>query len=513
MNKKELLANLKDKKWRLNNLYFVKDEDGITVKFKLRPIQEFLLDNLHTLNVILKARQLGVTTFFAINYLDDVIFNGLNAGLIAHTMDAAEKIFDDKIRFAWDRLPESIKGLYIVDTKNAKELRLIREDTKSSIYVNTSFRSGTLQRLHVSELSTIDQTRPDKSQEIKTGAFNTVHEGSIVTVESTAKEANGVFYDMCMKALNRKKMNKKTTMMDWKLFFFPWYEDKKYSLHESVDIPKEYQKYFDSLEINLGIKLTKGQKAWYYKKSDMMETTDDVNNVDMKSEFPSTEEEAFEVTTRGAYYKRQMDKIMEQGRVRIVPYEEGLPVNTYWDLGTSAQKKDATSIVFAQEIGTEIHIIDFYGNNSEGLAHYVKVLQNKGYVYGRHYAPHDIQVKELGTGKTRLEIARGLGLNFDVVPKLDFLDGIEATRFILGKCWFDEQNASELLGALRAYRKDWDSKKGCYRNRPLDNWCCDSCDAMRMLAITIRENRHFKDEEYKQHGNGNGYDVLNPLSF
>ena len=175
----DIKKNIKDRKWRLNNLYWIRDEKGRRIKFKLNWAQELLLENLWYLNIILKARQLGVTSFFCILYLDDVVFKGLDAGLIAHTLADASKIFDTKVKYAWDNLPETIKSQYELNTDNARELKFRIGKKESSFYVGTSLRSQTCQRLHISEMGTIDQRNPGKSEEIKSGALNTVHVGQI----------------------------------------------------------------------------------------------------------------------------------------------------------------------------------------------------------------------------------------------------------------------------------------------------------------------------------------------
>jgi len=354
--------------------------------------QELLLDNLWYLNIILKVRQLGVTTFFCILYLDDVLFNGYDAGLIAHTLQDATKIFDSKINYAWDNLPEAIKKRYIVDTETKRELKFKLKNSKieSSIYVGTSLRSGTVQRLHVSELGTIDQRYPHKSEEIKSGALNTVHKGQIITIESTAKGQSGVFYDICKQAMELAKSGKELSEMDWKFFFLPWWKHPSYRLKGDIIIPTELQDYFKELEEKHNIFLDQEQKNWYYKKWKTQKQS-------MKSEYPSTPDEAFFLNIEGAYFGKQMDRVLAE------PWEPTLPVHTAWDLGLEKSKKDATSIVFWQDVGLEVRIIDFYSSSGEGLQHYIKVLQEKPYTYGHHYAPHDIEVKELGTGKSRVD--------------------------------------------------------------------------------------------------------------
>ena len=137
--------------------------------------------------------------------------------------------------------------------------------------------------------------------------------------------------------------------------------------------------------------------------------------------------------------------------------------------------------------GNEIRIIDYYENQGEGLAHYIKVLREKEYVYGDHYAPHDIQVRDFSTGRSRLEIARELGVRFRVAANLRIDDGIEAVRSILPRCYFDEDKCSHLIEALRQYRKDYDEKLKAYKDRPLHDWTSHPADAMRYLALSVRD--------------------------
>jgi hypothetical protein len=302
-----------------------------------------------------------------------------------------------------------------------------------------------------------------------------------VTIESTAKGSYGIFAEFCQRAMDLAKTKAPLTKMDYKFFFFPWYVHPEYKLEAPIMIPRETREYLEDIERKENIVLSEAQKKWYYKKSISQDEA-------MKSEFPSTPEEAFTASIEGAYYGKQMDRVMEQGRIMSVPWIPELPVDTWWDLGIAAKKKDAMSIIFTQDVGLEIHIIDFYGNSGEGLQHYIKYLSERPYVYGNHWAPHDIEVKELGTGKTRLETAQKLGINFNTLPRIGFVDGIDAVRVVLGKCWFDEEKTQELVKALRAYRKEWDENLGRFKDRPLEDWSCDASDAMRMLAVGHRDN-------------------------
>lgn len=192
---------------------------------------------------------------------------------------------------------------------------------------------------------------------------------------------------------------------------------------------------------------------------------------------------SFDAPLVGSYYGNAMARLLADRHLTKVPYEPLLDVHTAWDLGVG----DSTSIIFYQLSGAEIRIIDYYEMQGEGLAHYVKVLREKEYVYGEHLAPHDIQVRDFSTGKSRLEAARELGIRFRVIPNLRIDDGIEAVRNTLPKCYFDEDKCAHLIEALRQYRKDYDEKRQVFRDRPLHDWTSHPSDAMRYLALGVRQ--------------------------
>ena len=171
---------------------------------------------------------------------------------------------------------------------------------------------------------------------------------------------------------------------------------------------------------------------------------------------------SFDAPLVGSYYGSLMAKALAEERIKNVPYEPRLEVHTSWDLGMG----DSTAIIWFQQFGNEYRIIDYYENQGEGIPHYVKIVKEKDYVYGRHIAPHDIRVREMGTGKSSFEVARDLGLRFDVCPNIQVDDGIEAVRSISPRCYFDEKKCSILVEALRQYRKDYDEKNKVYKNRP-----------------------------------------------
>lgn len=213
---------------------------------------------------------------------------------------------------------------------------------------------------------------------------------------------------------------------------------------------------------------------------------------------------SFEAPLVGAYYAPQMiylDK-QEPKRFQKIPWDPKLPVQTSWDLGVD----DSTSIWFSQIYGMEIRLIDYYENSGEGLAHYAKILKEKPYAYDTHYAPHDINVREFTTGKSRLESARDLGIRFIMVGKHELQDGIEAVRSLLPRCWFDLDNCERGIAGLREYRKDFDEINKVYRNTPLHNWASHPSDAFRTFAWGLKIKKSGKKP--KQTTTRDDYDYL-----
>ena len=279
----------------MNNLYYIKDKAGQKVLFKFNQVQAEYQKNKHNRNIILKARQQGFTTFECINALDSCLFIPYyDAGIIAHTVDDAEKIFSNKVKFAFDSLPEFIKQYKTPTNDRAGELRF---PNGSSINVSAGYRGGTLMKLHVSEFGKICVKYPEKAREIITGAFNAVPTDGDLTIESTAEGMSGSFYEMCEKA---QRLTDRLTPLDFKFHFFAWFESKEYTLNpEGIEISPIMRSYFEGLESNHNIKLTDGQRAWYVKKA--LEQDDD-----MRQEFCSYPEEAFRASGRPVF---NLDKL------------------------------------------------------------------------------------------------------------------------------------------------------------------------------------------------------------
>jgi len=199
-----------------------------------------------------------------------------------------------------------------------------------------------------------------------------------------------------------------------------------------------------------------------------------------EDEYNQEYECSFESSLKGAYYADEIARAYKENRITTVPHEAALPVTTVWDLGIS----DSMSVGFFQRVGKERRMIDYYEDTGQGLDHFIRYVYSKPYIYDVHYAPHDIAVRELTTGRTRLELAAELGIDFTVLDKLALMDGINAGRAIFNQMWFDEERCQEFINAISQYTKEWDDKNGCFKDRPKHDWTSHAADMFRYYAIS-----------------------------
>ncbi len=200
-------------------------------------------------------------------------------------------------------------------------------------------------------------------------------------------------------------------------------------------------------------------------------------------EYEQEYECSFTAAIRGAYFGALMAEADKNGRIAKVPYDPVVPVHTAWDLGMS----DSTSIWFVQaKPGGAYAVIDYYEASGEGLDHYARVLDEKGYKYGTHIAPHDIRVRELGTGRSRLEVARSLGIRFEIAPNIPLQDGINAVRTLLPVCWFDEKRCAAGIESLRQYRRKFNERMNDFSTHPKHDWTSHAVDAFRYFSVGFR---------------------------
>ena len=180
-----------------------------------------------------------------------------------------------------------------------------------------------------------------------------------------------------------------------------------------------------------------------------------------------------------------VQELDDKGSIGAVPYDPSLPVNTAWDIGYN----DSTSIIFFQLLNHQINIIETYEDDNEALPHYIKILQDKDYIYDTHYGPHDLDVTEFSNGKTRREVASALGVRFRIAPRILLEDGIHAVKMLLPRCKIDSDNCADLLIALRHYHRKFNDKERIFKSKPVHDFSSHMCDALRCLATGLDENK------------------------
>lgn len=230
---------LNDKLWRLTNLYYITNKSGEEILFNLNWAQKELFYGDWNKTIILKARQLGITTYWAIFFLDECFwYKNTFSGIIAHNRESSEDIFKKKVKYAYDRMPKWTRTFNNATNDRSGELAF---ENGSSYRVSTGFRSGTYTNLLVSEFGKICAVSPDVSREIVSGSFNTVADDQRIVVESTAEGRSGYFYSMCKEAESLRENGRRLTRMDFKFHFFPWMNEPTYRLKDEnlPALPKE----------------------------------------------------------------------------------------------------------------------------------------------------------------------------------------------------------------------------------------------------------------------------------
>lgn len=476
-----------DRRWRLNNLYFIQDKHGNVVLFQLNDAQNKLLDDLHYLNIILKARQMGFSTFILILALDCCLFNSnFAAGLVADTLDNAKGLLK-RIKFAYERLPKELRGFILIKTDNATEIEF---SNGSGVEVGVSLRSGTKNFLHISEYGKICAKAPEKAKEIKSGSLNTLAPRQLGFIESTAEGRSGDFYDKTQLARAQLAGGRELGDIDYKFHFFPWWEDRTYRLSAPSLITEEDKSYFAELEAEHGIRLAPEQKWWYAAKK--VEQGDD-----MWKEYPSTPDEAFKAARDGAYFAKQIMALRTLKKIGSFPYVPGIAVNTFWDFGLG----DTQTIWLHQPVAGENRFIGYFEDSGMGLGHYFNWLERwralRGAVFGQHYAPHDVdhrrQTATSGKAETIKTMAAGLGYSFVTVERNpDKINSIQGIRQKLPSCTFDEEGVSVGLVHLESYSRDWDEKLSVWRSHPRHDEHSHCADAFMVFS-----DGYVPEPEYK----------------
>lgn len=468
---------LSDRFWRLNSLYKVKNAKSEVVKFVMNEAQVKLYDSFWNKNVVLKARQLGITTFMCIFQLDEILFSSNSATMIiAHKISDAEHFFQNKVLFAYDKLPPWLLSLRPSINRNGNKLVIKHANNNTSVLrVATSGRSDTLNYLHISEFGKVCAKRPQDADEIMTGALN-AGVNQITTFESTAEGAYGHFYKIATKAEEMDARKELLTKMDYKYFFFSWLDHPDYKLKASFKINDKWKEYFDKIGC-----ADMDRMRWYIKKE-----YEQGNRV--KQEFPSNSREAFERIVDGVFFSREL--VSYPNLFKEYAHIPGLKVHTSWDL---ARTKDINVILCFQILDDgRVRIINCLPFQGKSLGGYIKDLRDigikNGYTWGLHYAPHDMKVTDYTSEYSRRDVAlMDYGFRFEVFDKLPFQDGIDAIRYcIKDGMQIDSVNCDLLIAAMRVYRRAYNEKLGVFTSSHHHGPESDFCDSLRYCCLSIR---------------------------
>lgn len=491
---------LSDHESRLE-LYWILNKDGIAERFRINWAQQRLHRQAHLRNNVLKVRQLGISTYLAMLILDTCLFTpNFTAGIIDKTLDDATGKLR-KIRYAFENLDylpdnptEADRDLAAIGGMLKRHMEGIRFIEKSVIFPNgsridigTSLRGSTLQLLHVSELGGIAVHDPQRAAEIVTGSLNAVGKGGRIYLESTHEGGKyGYNYELICAAMDC--IGKPLAPIDYKFFFFPWYEHPEYSLEGSEYHPtSEDERYFNRLQADNGTTITRGQRAWYTAMRRIQKSK-------MKQEYPSTPEEALNPITDGTIYAGQIATLRERGHLRA-EFEPSRhrPIYTAWDIGIG----DYMSIWWIQPDGAgKFLLLDNYTANNKELAHYLGIVREKEAQWGRITAcitPHDGNRRDYNLLSFDESIERA-GYQVIRVPRTtDVWADIDTTRDLLYSCIIHARCSEPTrvdtiqymsgTDALSNYRTLPAGSNGSLRTTPLHDQCSHACDALRCFAV------------------------------
>lgn len=465
------------KEWRLNNLYRVVNKSGDSVPFKLNFVQKKVLDCTHRRKLILKARQLGMSTFAVIDMLDDTIFTpNLATGIVSYSLEHAQHIFRRIIGHALDTFPVEYKPFLGIEGRSAREISF---GNGSFLRVDTTLRGSTYQNVLVSEFGKTCARTPVKAEEVITGTLNAVPIDGKIIIESTGEGTDGAFAEMCIAAQQRK--GEKISALEYELLFFPWFEEPLYALNEHVYIDTELTDYFTSIEREVGITLSTAQKSWYAVQQKVLGDK-------LKQEFPSTPIESFLSRSDAYYFAEYVERAYKTNRcLHTSLYDSLEPVYAVMDIGVN----DLTVIIFFQVVHGEIRIIDYYEDSNKDVEFYARhLLQERRYLYHTIFLPHD-SVK-----RDPLDVVRSVehdfrrlfsstNTKFHVLPRTDKQELISFTKVKFDRMVFNISKVKALLDHVSKYKKKWDESYGKYLERPQHDIHSHYSDCLQYLSQAV----------------------------
>lgn len=469
------LSRYQSKEYRLNNLYHIIDKNGNDIPFKMNAVQEVVLTGLHTRNLILKARQLGMSTFAVIYLLDEAIWNkNLSCGIVSYSMEHAQHIFKRIIGYALDNLPFWLRVEVI--NRSAREITF---SNGSVIRVDTTLRGGAYQLVLVSEFGKTCARNPQKAEEVITGTLQAVPANGKIIIESTGEGNEGFFADMINSAYQRGNDN--ISELEYKLFFFPWYSESSYVLKDKVDFNTELIDYFNDLEKESNVKISLQQRYWYALQEKILKEK-------IRQEFPSTISEAFLSSSDAFYFAETLAEAYKDGRCLYTNlYDALLPVYVAMDIGIN----DLTVMIFFQLAHGEIRIIDYYEDKNKDVPFYAKfLLQDKKYNYHSIFLPHDSTKRDTHDVNNTYErdfrrLFSGTGTKFIVLKKINKQMQISHARIKISRCVFNVSRVKPLLDNMSKYRKIWNEATGRYLDKPLHSIASNYADAFQYMSQAV----------------------------
>lgn len=506
-------SRLNDPLWRLHHLYWIENKAGHLQRFKPNAAQLRLHRNLWYRNAVLKARQLGISTYVAMLMLDRCLFTPhFHAGIIDKTLpDAEQKL--EKLRFAWEHLDylpphatEQDRALACLGAMLKQQSGMQKRNewhpvadartrlafaNGSDVRLGTTLRGGTLQLLHVSELAHVSVHAPWRAREIRTGAINTVPADGTIILESTHEGGRyGVNYEMTLRAMENSAKAAELSPLDFRFFFFSWADNPDYALPGKSHWSDTMAEYFEKLETQHGITLQPEQKRWYSHMERTMGAA-------MRQEYPTTPDEAFSTGNDGAIYGTQIALLREAGRIGAAfAYNATEPLYTAWDLGLS----DHTAIWLVQYYGGAVYWLNHYAANQQPLEHFAAHIHAWQRQYGpiaTHFLPHDAAHRD-PHGQSYVESLAHCGITaVRVVPRTpDIWRGINNLRMLLPRSWFHRDTLAQRINArgqkepsgltcLEMYHTAPPSPNGVAHDTPVHDAASHSADAARMFAEAL----------------------------
>lgn len=472
-----MARNFIDKEWRMNECYRIIDRNGNSIKFKLNTVQKDVLKNLHNRNLILKARQLGMSTFAVLYLLDEALFTpNLAAGIVSYSLEHAQHIFKRIIGHALETLTPYAKSKAVITQYSAREISFANG---SFLRVDTTLRGGAYQLVLVSEYGKTCARNPIKAEEVITGTLNTLSQDSKAIIESTGEGNEGFYADMVNNAHARG--NSDLSPLQYRLFFFPWMDEPSYTMDQAVTYGVELTDYFTKIEKETNRTISQGQRNWYAHQKSLLADK-------IKQEFPSTVAEAFVSSSDAYYFQQCIEKAYQDHRcLQTNPYDPLAHVYVAMDIGVN----DLTVMVFFQVMHGEIRVIDYYEDKNKGVDFYARYMQqDKKYLYHTIFLPHDAAHRDGIVVENTYErdfrrLFSQTNTKFTVLKRTDKNLSISNAKMKFDRCIFNLNRVKPFLDQLAKYRKKWSEQFGKYLDEPYHDTSSNFADSFQYLCQAV----------------------------